>query len=105
MRRVYLDGRFGPHPDAGLAARLALHLLERLREYEEDGIHPAGAGAGEVCFRVDGMPARLARQRLEQMGVYSQTGPEGVRLLIGPGLSFEDIDYVQSAAAALLDGA
>ena len=104
MRKVYLDGRFGPHPDAELAARLARHLFERLREYEEDGIHPTAAGAGEVWARIDGLPARFARQRLEQAGVFTQAGPEGLRLLVGPGLTFEDIDYVQSAAAGLLDG-
>jgi hypothetical protein len=102
MRQVILDGRDGPCDHEILRDKLAGHLHARLAEYEEDGICPALAGPGDVLARFDGLTGRQAADRLAQLGVYALPEGDSVRFRIGPRVTFEDLDYVQAAAAELL---
>jgi hypothetical protein len=102
MRQVRLDGRDGPCENEVLRDKLAGHLNARLLEYEEDGIHPALSGPGEVLAQFDGQTGGQAAERLAALGVYALTEGDMVRFCIGPNVTFEDLDYVQAAAAQLL---
>lgn len=102
MRQVILDGRDGPCGNEMLRDRLAGHLHARLAEYAEDGIHPAQLGPGEILARFDGLTGRQAAERLARLGVYALVEGNSVRFRVGPCVTFEDLDYVQAAAAGLL---
>ena len=102
MRQVILDGRNGLCADERLRDKLAGHLNARLAEYEEDGIRPERKGPGEVLARFDGTPGEQAVRRLAASGVIALAEGDAVRFLIGPDVSFEDLDHVQAAAAELL---
>ena len=104
MRTVILDGRAGLQGDAALREKLARHLLARLDEYREEGIDARPDGPGTVLARFAGRTGEQIRRGLEGAGVSVLTAGDGVRFLIGPDVTFEDLDYVQSVAAGLLDG-
>lgn len=99
MRTVILDGRAGLQGDAALCEKLA-----RLDEYREEGIDARPDEPGTVLARFAGRTGEQIRRGLEGAGVSVLTAGDGVRFLIGPDVTFEDLDYVQSAAAGLLDG-
>lgn len=102
MRTVILDGRHGPHADPYRRDKLAGHLHARLAEYAEDGISPSVEGPGAVSAQFDGVDGGDAVRRLAKAGVFARAEGERVRFLMGPDTSFEDLDYVQAAAAGLL---
>ena len=102
MRRVMLDGRNGPHPDGGRRDKLAGHLHARLMEYADEGISASVDGPGTVSARFDGTDGTDAVRRLADAGVFARAEGERVRFLMGPDTAFEDLDYVQAAAAGLL---
>ena len=102
MRIVILDGRAGIHPDEIRRDKLAGHLNARLAEYAEEGISSFPEGPGAVTARFAGVEGHAAVRQLEESGVYALAEGERVRFLIGPETSFEDLDYVQAAAAGLL---
>ena len=102
MRRVILDGRDGPHPDGRQRDKLAGHLHARLMEYADEGISALVDGPGAVSARFEGVDGRTAARRLSEAGVSARSEGERVRFLMGPDTSFEDLDYVQAAAAGLL---
>lgn len=101
MRRVILDGRNGPQADLRLRDKQTGHLHARLAEYEEEGIC-ARLAEGAVQAGFPGLTGEQAACRLAEQGVFALAEEGGVRFLIGPEVSFEDLDYVQSAAAKLL---
>ena len=102
MRQMSLDGRDGLCADGILRDKLAGHLCARLNEYEEDGIQARMAGPGEVLARFDGMTGEQAVCALTRQGIFALAVGDAVRFVIGPEVCFEDLDYVQSAAAQLL---
>ena len=102
MRYVVLDGRDGPHPDERLRNKLAGHLNARLEEYAGEGISARVEDPSVVSASFAGTDGAAAVQRLAQSGVAAEEAGERVRFIIGPTVSFEDLDYVQSAAAKLL---
>lgn len=102
MRQVDLDGRNGLCADAALRDKLAGHLHARLNEYKEDGIQARLAGSGEVLARFVGMSGARVVHALARRGICALPEGDSVRFVIGPEVRFEDLDYVQSAAAELL---
>lgn len=96
-----MDGRNGPQSDLRLRAKLTEHLYVRLAEYEEEGVR-AAREEGAVLARLPGMDGAQAARCLEERGIFARTEGENVRFLIGPEVSFEDLDYVQGVAAKLL---
>lgn len=103
MRTVILDGRAGLQTDAGLRDKLAAHLLARLDEYREEGLAARPDGPGTILARFPEQSGEQIRRGLARSGVAVLTAGEGVRFLIGPDVTFEALDYVQSAAAELLE--
>ena len=103
MRQVILDGRTGPLEDASLRDKLAGHLLARLREYEQEGIAARPDGPGTVLAQLGRLSGEQAVRALGQAGVQALAAGDRVRFLVGPGVSFEDLDYVQAVAAGLLE--
>lgn len=101
MRCVALDGRNGPLIEEDLRNKLAGHLHARLAEYGEEGVRVSMTD-GTVLVGFPGRSGQQAACLLEEQGVFALAEEERVRFLIGPGVSFEDLDYVQSAAAELL---
>lgn len=101
MRQVILDGRDGAAPPP-LRDKLAGHFCARLSEYEEEGIHARPEGPGTVLARFSGLTGPEAVRCLANQGVYALAAGDGVRFSIGPGVAFEDLDYVQAVAASLL---
>lgn len=104
MRKVMLDGRAGIRSDASAREKLAAHLLARLDEYREEGLIACPDGPGTILARFPEQSGEQVRQSLARSGVAVLTAGEGIRFLIGPDVTFEDLDYVQSAAAELLEG-
>lgn len=102
MRQVILDGRNGSCADPRLRDKLTGHLNARLAEYEEDGLFPIPTGPGELHARFDGLSGLQAARQMEQRGVYVRAEGDYVCFLVGPDVTFEDLDYVQSVAAGLL---
>ena len=102
MRKVMLDGRNGPHPDALRRDKLTGHLNARFMEYAGEGISSFVEEPGVVSARFAGTESRAAVRRLEEAGVTAVAAGERVRFVVGPETSFEDLDYVQAAAAGLL---
>jgi hypothetical protein len=102
MRQVILDGRDGACENQLLRDKLAGHLHARLAEYAEDGISPTLLGSGEVLAQFDGLTGSQATERLARLGVYALAEDASVLFRIGSRVTFEDLDYVQSAAAQLL---
>ena len=102
MRKVILDGRDGPHPDERLRDKLAGHLNARLTEYAKEGISSFVEAPGVVLARFSGADGEDAVRQLALSGVATEAAGERVRFVIGPTVTFEDLDYVQSAAANLL---
>lgn len=101
MRCVILDGRNGPQTDMTRRDKLAGHLHARLAEYEEEGIRPQ-LEEGGVRAGISGLSGRQAAALLAEHGVFALAEGDCVRFLMGPGVSFEDLDYVQGVAAKLL---
>lgn len=101
MRQVRLDGT-RPMEAGPLRDKLTGHLLARLREYGEEGITARLLSPGRVSLSVAGHSPAAVLSALEERGVYGRMGEEGAELIPGEGVSFEDLDYVQGAAAALL---
>lgn len=102
MGTVILDGRSGSCSAVPRRDKLAGHLKARLAEYEEDGISSRIDYPGTVCARFDGMSGDEAARRLAEQGVWVCPAGAEVRFVVGPDTSFEDLDYVQSAAAKML---
>lgn len=102
MRQVILNGSGGV-AEPPLRDRLAGHLHARLAEYAEEGVHARPEGPGTVLVRFSGLTGEEAVRRLSAQGVYALAAGDGVRFSIGSGVTFEDLDYVQAAAAALLE--
>lgn len=103
MRHVILDGQTGPMEDAGLREKLTGHLLARLNEYGQEGIVARADGPGMVLVQIGKLSGEQAVRALAGQGVLARAAGERVRFLIGSGVSFEDLDYVQAAAAGLLE--
>lgn len=102
MRQVILDGRDGAQLDGRLREKLAGHLRARLAEYAEEGIAALQDGPGTVRACFPGLTGEQAARALDEQGVYAIADGEAVRFLMGPDTRFEDLDYVQAAAAGLL---
>lgn len=103
MRQVVLDGRLGLLPGGVLRDKLAGHLLARLTEYSAEGMDARADGPGTVLLRIAGRTGEQTVRALAGQGVFALAAGDGVRFLIGPDVTFEDLDYVQGAAAALLE--
>lgn len=102
MRTVILDGRDGVCAAVPLRDKLAGHLNARLLEYEQDGIASRVDSLGTVLARFPGQDGAEAAEKLEKAGVFPSSEGEWVKFVIGPKTSFEELDYVQAAAAELL---
>ena len=124
MRTVVLNYRPAPPDEAradarsaeGRRARLLRHLQGRLLELEEDGLRVLGPAdpfalrAPLVAVDFAGRDNREMARRLEaeyrilvSCAAPEAAGAPGVlRLCPAPGVTFEDIDYVQSAVYRLL---
>lgn len=101
MRTVKLNGRDGVCP-APRRDKLAGHLNARLAEYGEEGISSRVDSPGVVWASFPGLSGQEAADRLARAGVLACGDGEGVRFVMGGETSFEDLDYVQAAAAGLL---
>lgn len=107
MRTVILDRAHpdysGAQADEGLRRRLAGHLAARLREYNGEGIEDVTAGGdGVVSARIGGLSGEEAARRLRKRGVFCEAAGEYAAFAVGERTSFEELDYVQAAAAELL---
>lgn len=107
MRTVILDrthpGYGGPQRDERLRRRLAGHLTARLREYEGEGIERVSmTGDGLVTAVIAGWPGAKAADALRARNVFCESDGEQVVFAIGAHTCFEELDYVQAAAAELL---
>lgn len=102
MRTVILDGRNGVCEVVPLRDKLAGHLRARLAEYEEEGISSRVGSPGVVWARFPGLDGAEAAKALGKAGVTVSFEGEWVRFVIGPETAFEELDYVQAAAAELL---
>ena len=102
MRTVILDGRGGLCPEDRRREKLAGHLNARLEEYVEEGIRSLIEGSGTVTAHFAGLDGAAVVQRLAEAGVFARAAGERVRFLMGADTTFEDLDYVQAAAAELL---
>lgn len=111
MRKVDLKraAPAGSPEEALRVQKLTGHLWARLMELEEDGLRvlsPAGPrqSPGQVSADAPGKdPALLARRLLEDWGVSCRLDSQGtLHFAIGPGASFEELDYVQDAVYKLL---
>ena len=100
MRVVYLDGRGGICPPPR-GDKLAGHLNARLEEYREEGISSRVEDTGRVTAAFSGLTGEEAAGKLRCAGVYACPCGDGVRFVMGAETTFEDLDYVQSAAALL----
>lgn len=96
---------------APASQRLRRHLLFRLLELEEDGLRlteapadPFSPWAGPVTAALTGHDAAVLAGRLaSDYGVFVESGPSNtLTFAVGPGVSFEDIDYAQGAIYRLL---
>ena len=103
MRQVILDGQTGPMEDAALREKLTGHLLARLNEYEQEGIAARQDGPGMVLAQIGRLSGEQVVRALSGQGVLARAAGDRVRFLIGPGVTFEDLDYVQAVAAGLLE--
>lgn len=106
-RTVCLDSGcpdWAAQPNARLLRRLTGHLAARLEEYSQEGITQVEILAdGLVSAHIAGLEAPAAREALAGQRVYCQAQGRAVLFHIGAGVSFEDLDYVQAAAANLLE--
>lgn len=102
MRTVILDGRDGVNAAVPLRDKLAEHLSARLAEYEEEGIYSRVDSPGVVIARFPGSSGAEAAKELSKAGVAASFQGEWVKFVIGPETAFEELDYVQAAAAELL---
>lgn len=107
MRTVILDrahaGYGGPQADERLRRRLAGHLAARLREYGGEGIEEVTlSGDGVVSARIGRLSGEEARARLRELGVLCEAAGERTAFAVGAHTCFEELDYVQAAAAELL---
>lgn len=94
----------GPQPDPTLRHRLAGHLAARLREYNQEGISSVETPEdGVVAAQVAGPELQNALAQLARRRVYCAVQNGALHFTIGAGTSFEDLDYVQSAVAELLE--
>ena len=92
------------HLDVRRLRRLTGHLAARLGEYNQDGIDSVEIlGDGIVSARIAGLEAPAARELLARQRVYCQVQGDRLRFYIGAAITFEDLDYVQAAAASLLE--
>ena len=103
MRQVVLNGTTAPLEDAALREQMTRHLLARLNEYEPEGMTARPDGPGTVLAQIGQMYGEQAVRALADQGVQALAAGERVRFLIGSEVCFEDLDYVQAAAAALLE--
>ena len=88
---------------AALREQMTRHLLARLNEYEPEGMTARPDGPGTVLAQIGQMSGEQAVRALADQGVQALAAGERVRFLIGSEVCFEDLDYVQAAAAALLE--
>ena len=117
MRTVVMNHRpAGPDEvPEGRRARLLRHLLGRMLELEEDGLRVLGPAdpfalrAPLVAVDFTGRDNREMARRLEQayhimVDCTDPADPHGglLRLCPAPGVTFEDVDYVQGAVYRLL---
>lgn len=114
MRTVLMN--HAPVPSDDRRARLLRHLLGRMLELEEDGLRvdaPADPFAFHgplvsVAFTGRDNEEMARRLEAEYRILVSCAAPEAagapgvLRLCPAPGVTFEDIDYVQSAVYRLL---
>ena len=87
MRQVVLNGTTAPLEDAAL----------------REGMTARPDGPGTVLAQIGQMSGEQAVRALADQGVQALAAGERVRFLIGSEVCFEDLDYVQAAAAALLE--
>lgn len=100
MRTVWLDGRDGVCPSPR-GEKLAGHLNARLEEYREEGISSRVSGHGAVTAVFAGRTGAEAAGELRRAGVFACPDGDGVRFVMGRETTFEELDYVQAAAATL----
>ena len=117
MRTVVLNYRPAPPVEAradawsaeGRRARLLRHLQGRLLELEEDGLRVLGPAdpfalrAPLVAVDFAGRDNREMARRLEEAyHILVSCTDGGILLCPAPGVTFEDMDYVQGAVYQLL---
>ncbi len=107
MRTVLMNHALIP-PDEG-RVRLLRHLLGRMLELEEDGLRvdaPADPFAFHgplVSVSFTGRDSKeMARRLEEEYHILVSCTDGGILLCPAPGLTFEDMDYVQGAVYRLL---
>lgn len=107
MRTVLMN--HAPVPSDEYRARLLRHLLGRMLELEEDGLRvdaPADPFAFHgplVSVAFYGRDNReMARRLEEEYHILVSCADDGILLCPAPGVTFEDMDYVQGAVYRLL---
>lgn len=107
MRTVLMN--HAPAPSDEHRARLLRHLLGRMLELEEDGLL-VDAPADPFLFRAPLVSISFAgrdngvmtRRLEEEYHIFVSCTDSGILLCPAPGVTFEDIDYVQGAMYRLL---
>ena len=107
MRTVLMN--HAPVPSDERRARLLRHLLGRMLELEEDGLR-VDAPADPFLFRAPLVPVsftgrdsgEMARRLEEEYRISVSCTDDGILLCPAPGVTFEDLDYVQGAVYRLL---
>ena len=107
MRTVLMNHALIP-PDEG-RVRLLRHLLGRMLELEEDGLRvdapadPFAFHGALVSVSFTGRDSKeMARRLEEEYHILVSCTDGGILLCPAPGLTFEDMDYVQGAVYRLL---
>lgn len=107
MRTVLMN--HAPVPPDEAKARLLRHLLGRMLELEEDGLRvdapadPFDFHGPLVSVAFTGRDNReMARRLEEEYHILVSCTDDGILLCPAPGVTFEDMDYVQGAVYQLL---
>ena len=107
MRTVLMN--HAPVPPDERRARLLRHLLGRMLELEEDGLRVEGPAdpfafhGPLVSVNFTGRDNREMARRLEQeYHILLSCTDGGILLCPAPGVTFEDVDYVQGTVYGLL---
>ena len=107
MRTVLMN--HAPVPSDDRRARLLRHLLGRMLELEEDGLRvdapaaPFAFHGSLVSVAFTGRENReMARHLEKEYHILVSCTDGGILLCPAPGVTFEDIDYVQGAVYQLL---
>lgn len=104
MRKVCLISASAPSSRGDTEKRLTGHLLARMRELEEIGLTVA-VSEGVVTIRFSGRDNGEAAGWLERkrriMTAYDAV-QDLIRMQVTCAVTFEDLDYVQSAVMELL---